>query len=58
MANTQREDSEFDWAGGPIAPPPHELTAAEQARLERRLDPSDPTDTIDAARLREGSRLT
>lgn len=58
MTSPNSQDSEFDWAGGPIAPPPHELTAAEQARLERRLDPADPDDTIEAARLREGSRLT
>jgi hypothetical protein len=58
MTDSKAQDSEFDWAGGPIAPPPHELTAAEQARLERKMSTSDPSDTIDAARLREGSRLT
>lgn len=52
-----RQDSEFGGAPGPIQPPPHELTAAEQARLERRLDPANPDDTIEAARVREGGRL-
>lgn len=52
------QDSEFDWAGGPIAPPPHELTNVEQLRLERRLNAADPEDTIEAASVREGNRQT
>jgi hypothetical protein len=52
------QDSEFGGAPGPIQPPPHELTNVEQLRLERRLSTTDPEDTIEAARLREGSRLT
>lgn len=52
------DESEFGGAPGPIQPPPHKLTAVEQARLERRLNPADPEDTIDAARAREGGRMS
>lgn len=52
-----KQDSEFGGAPGPIQPPPHELTAAEQARLIRRLSTTDASDTIEAARAREGSRV-
>lgn len=33
----QNEPSEFGGYPGEIQPPPHELTAAEQARMERRI---------------------
>jgi hypothetical protein len=45
--------SEFGGYPGTIQPPPHELTSAEQARLERKTNPADPSDTIEAARERE-----
>lgn len=50
------DESEFGGAPGPIQPPPHKLTPAEQLRLERRMSTTDPEDTIDAARVREGNR--
>lgn len=53
-----QDESEFGGAPGMIQPPPHKLTAVEQARLERKLNPADPEDTIDAARAREGSRMS
>lgn len=52
------DESEFGGAPGPIQPPPHKLTAAEQARLERKMNSVDPEDTIDAARAREGNRMS
>lgn len=45
--------SEFGGVPGPIQPDPHTLTAAEQARLERRVNPADAGDNVDAARERE-----
>lgn len=45
--------SEFGGYAGTIQPEPHELTAAERARLERKTNPADPSDTVDAARKRE-----
>lgn len=56
MADPKVGDSEFGGAPGPIQPAPHELTTEELARLERRLDPADPSDSVEAARLREGGR--
>lgn len=53
MANQSSSPSEFGGNPGTIQPAPHELTAAEQARLERRTDPADPSDTVEAARERE-----
>lgn len=47
------QPSEFGGYPGPIQPEPHELTAAEQARLERRVNPADATDSVEAARERE-----
>lgn len=47
------EPSEFGGYPGTIQPEPHELTAAERARLERRVNPSDATDSVEAARDRE-----
>lgn len=45
--------SEFGGYPGPIQPEPHKLTSVEQARLERRVDPADGGDNVDAARERE-----
>ncbi len=45
--------SEFGGFPGTIQPEPHTLTAAEMARLERRVDPADPGDNVEMARVRE-----
>ncbi len=45
--------SEFGGVPGPIQPEPHPLSAIERARLERRVNPADATDNVDAARERE-----
>jgi hypothetical protein len=45
--------SEYGGVPGNIQPEPHQLTASEQARLERRVDSADPGDSVDAARERE-----
>lgn len=50
------EPSEFGGHPGPIQPEPHPLTNAELARLERRVNPADPTDSVEAARVREGGK--
>lgn len=50
MAN--ETPSEFGGQAGIIQPPPHELTPAEQAMLERQLDPADPSDNLEAAKAR------
>lgn len=47
------EPSEYGGYAGTIQPEPHKLTAIEEARLMRRVSPSDPADTIEAARERE-----
>lgn len=52
------DESEFGGAPGLIQPPPHKLTPAEQFRLERKMSTTDPEDTIDAARAREGNRMS
>lgn len=52
------DESEFGGAPGLIQPPPHQLTAAEQARLERKVNPTDPSDSVEAARAREGNRMS
>lgn len=52
-----KDESEFGGAPGLVQPAPHKLTAAEQARLERAVNPADPTDTVDAVRARQGDRL-
>lgn len=51
------DESEFGGAPGMIQPPPHKLTAVEQARLERKTNPADPSDSVEAARAREGNRM-
>lgn len=45
--------SEFGGVPGTIQPEPHELTSIEQARLERRVNPADAGDSVEAARERE-----
>lgn len=45
--------SEFGGVSGSIQPEPHELTNIEQARLERRVNPADAGDSVEAARERE-----
>lgn len=45
--------SEYGGQPGTIQPEPHQLTAAEEARLMRRVDSTDPTDSIEKARDRE-----
>jgi hypothetical protein len=45
--------SEFGGDQGTIQPEPHQLTSVERARLERRVDPADPSDNVEAARERE-----
>lgn len=47
------QPSEFGGYPGTIQPEPHELTNAERARLERKTNPADPSDTVEAARERE-----
>lgn len=54
---TNVEPSEFGGYPGLIQPEPHQLTNVEQLRLERQLDPADPGDNVDAARVREGDVL-
>lgn len=52
MATSNSEHGEFSGAPGLIQPEPHELTSAELAMLERKLDPADPSDSVEAARAR------
>lgn len=47
------QPSEFGGYPGTIQPEPHPLTAAEEARLQRRVNPADPGDNVEAARVRE-----
>jgi hypothetical protein len=47
------EPSEYGGHPGTIQPEPHKLTSAEEARLMRRVNPNDPTDSIEKARDRE-----
>jgi hypothetical protein len=44
--------SEFGGQPGLIQPPPHELTNAELAMLERQVNPSDQTDSLEAVLAR------
>lgn len=46
-------ESEFGGVPGRIAPLPHELTSEERTRLERATDPMNPSDTAEAALVRE-----
>lgn len=47
------QPSEFGGYQQSIQPEPHQLTAAEEARLMRRVKPSDAGDSVEAARDRE-----
>lgn len=47
------QPSEYGGYPGTIQPEPHQFTTEEEARLMRRVDPADPTDSIEAARERE-----
>lgn len=47
------QPSEFGGYSGSIQPEPHKLTAIEEARLQRRVDPANPGDSVEAARERE-----
>jgi hypothetical protein len=49
--------SEYGGHPGLIQPEPHQLTAAEAARLERAVDPGSEDDSIEAARERGGMAL-
>lgn len=54
LAMTQaNEPSEMGGYPGTIQPEPHKLTSVEQARLERKTNPADPSDSVEAARERE-----
>jgi hypothetical protein len=53
MTQAGGEPSEYGGYAGSIQPEPHELTSIEKARLIRRTNPSDASDTVDAARDRE-----
>ena len=50
---TINDPSEYGGYPGTIQPEPHQLTAAEEARLMRRVNPADATDSIEKARERE-----
>lgn len=45
--------TEFGGVPGRVHPEPHELTAAEEMRLERAANPADPADTGEGALIRE-----
>lgn len=47
------EPSEYGGVPGTIQPEPHKLTSVEEARLQRRVNPSSAEDSIEAARERE-----
>ena len=46
-----KRGSEFGGHEGRIQPLPHDLTAREQARLERATDPTDPAQSADTQRI-------
>jgi hypothetical protein len=48
-----KRPSEYGGVPGRIAPLPHELDAAEAARLERAAEPTDGSDDATAALVRE-----
>lgn len=50
------KSSEFGGVPGRIAPLPHPLTAAEQSRLERAIDPMDLEGSVEAQRVKDSGR--
>lgn len=46
--------SEFGGKPGIVQPAPHPLSPAEQAMLERNMDPSDANDSVEKVRIRKG----
>lgn len=56
MATDDRDTTASEFGGKPglIQPPPHPLTGAEQAMLERNMDPADPNDSVELTRIRKG----
>jgi hypothetical protein len=50
------DPSEFGGGAGLIHPEPHTLTAIEEARVMRSLDPADEDDNEEAARERGGAQ--
>ena len=47
-----KDESEFGGQAGIIQPEPHKPTAREQAMIERKMNPADPSDNPEAARAR------
>lgn len=58
MARRSKKPSEFGGVPGLVAPQPHDvqISAYEQARLQRAVDPADATDTPELALAREWER--
>lgn len=56
MAINQDGPGEYGGQPGPIQPEPHALTAIEEARVMRAVDPGDLNDSVEAARLRGGAQ--
>ena len=50
------QPSEFGGYPGMIQPEPHQLTAAEKARVERAVDPGNDEDSEELARERGGAQ--
>jgi len=53
MATRDKTPSEFGGKPGRVQGDGHELTPAEEARLMRATEPTDPADTPQAALVRE-----
>jgi hypothetical protein len=53
---TDNSPGEFSGDPGLIQPEPHTLTAIEEARVMRALDPADGDDNLEAARERGGAQ--
>lgn len=51
-----KDESEFGGVPGLVQPEPHKPTPREQAMLERHVNPDDPEDNEEAARIRLGGR--
>ena len=57
MTQSTNAPSEFGGHPGVTQPEPHKLTNVEQLRLERKTNPADPSDSVEAARARENGEL-